>query len=266
MPKWCVFVRPGTCVCEMYVHRIIMSACVWVLLLGAFTLLSVYCSCCHRMALPAELYQQDVGEVENYFFLLWCRCSLNLFTGFREEKKKKSNLAAIHCVNVYLHACVCFSLHRQGQQMSFITVKMPNKLSTPPCLLWRHLRSRTHARACSRRAELLRPAAPAVVTPWIFYYRKMEERDIWTKCIICCQRHPGSCVFLKSALCLRVCRVRRRFQHFFAVNSRLSSGINVDFHLCDTQPAHSAVLTGAPLRKPAAAEWVGFQNILSGSL
>lgn len=147
MPKWCVFVRPSTCVCGMYVHRIIMSACVWVLLLGAFTLLSVYCSCCHRMPLPAELYQQDVGEVENYFFLLWCRCSLNLFTGFREEKKKKkSNLAAIHCVNVYLHACVCFSLHRQGQQMSFITVKMPNKLSTPPCLLWRHLRSRTHAR------------------------------------------------------------------------------------------------------------------------
>lgn len=113
---------------------------------------------------------------------------------FQGRKKKKSNLAAVHCVNVYLHACVCFSLHRQGQQMSFITVKMPNKLSTPPCLLRWCLRSRTHARVCGRRAELLRPAAPAVVTPWIFYYCEMEERDIWTKCIICRPMHPGSCV------------------------------------------------------------------------
>lgn len=105
MPKWCVFVHSSTCVCEMYVHRIIMSACVWMLLLGAFTLLSIYCSCCHRMALPAELYQQDVGEVENYFFLLWCRCSLNLFTGFREEKKKAIWLPYIALM------CICMPVY-----------------------------------------------------------------------------------------------------------------------------------------------------------
>lgn len=98
---------------------------------------------------------------------------------------------------VHLHARVF--LHCCRQQTSFITVKMPNMLSTPPCLLLWH-----HAHTCFTNIKL--------------------------KILQCSARikYGDMCVgmfTLMSGLFTLI------LLHFLSIGSKLSSGINVDFHL-----------------------------------
>lgn len=50
----------------------------------------------------------------------------------------------LHWVLIHIYMAGCVFPHCQGQQMSFITVKMPSKLSAPPCKLLWHLCPHIH--------------------------------------------------------------------------------------------------------------------------
>lgn len=102
----------------------------------------------------------------NYFSRMWAKkripfVSIQMFLNLYAHimGKKLYQKSGCHTfLRICMHACVF--LHRSGQQVSFITVKMPNKLSTPPCLLLWHLCPHTyrHIHAHSGRAALLRHA------------------------------------------------------------------------------------------------------------
>lgn len=146
-----------------------------------------------------------------------------------------------------------FPLRCRGRQTSFFSVEMLNKLSTPRLLLLLPRRLCMHMRSNPFRTP--RRQGDGVN---VFLRQNWKKKKTW---------HFGQNRWLRFFFLIIYFSPPYKLS-LSAVDSTLSSGGNVDFlHLPDTQPVRPGRIDWCyTYRKPAAAEWVGFQNILPGDL